>query len=85
MDNAQLPIDLALLDGLTQEEKALALEILKQMSQEGTSSILDNLKYGDFEEVPVDIDTFLDDDRYLGKGLWEVDILSGHRKCTIFP
>lgn len=70
---------------LNENEKALALEILKQYSQEGTSSLLDMLQYGDFEEVPVDIDTFLDDDRYLGKGLWEVDALSGHRRCTIFP
>ena len=79
------PLNIAALDGLSDEERQLALEILKQFSQDGTSSLLDNLKYGDFEEVPVDIDTFLDDDRYLGKGLWEIDILSGHRKCTIFP
>lgn len=79
------PIDLEVLNGLNEEERQLALEILKQMSEDGTSSLLDNLKYGDFEEVPVDIDTFLDDDRYLGKGLWEVDARSGTRRCTIFP
>lgn len=73
------------LAGLNEEERKLALEILKQYSEDGTSSLLDHLKYGDFEEVPVDIDTFLDDDRYLGKGLWEVDARSGTRRCTIFP
>jgi hypothetical protein len=73
------------LAGLNDEERKLALEILKQYSEDGTSSLLDHLKYGDFEEVPVDIDTFLDDDRYLGKGLWEVDARSGTRRCTIFP
>ena len=62
------------LAGLNEEERKLALEILKQYSEDGTSSLLDHLKYGDFEEVPVDIDTFLDDDRYLGKGLWEVGV-----------
>ena len=85
MMSNEIPFTIDALEGLSREEKQLALEILKQMSQDGSSSILENLKYGDFEEVPVDIDTFLDDDRYLGKGLWEVDILSGHRKCTIFP
>ena len=73
------------LAGLNEEERKLALDILKQYSEDGTSSLLDHLKYGDFEEVPVDIDTFLDDDRYLGKGLWEVDARSGTRRCTIFP
>jgi hypothetical protein len=73
------------LAGLNEEERKLALEILRQYSEDGTSSLLDHLKYGDFEEVPVDIDTFLDDDRYLGKGLWEVDARSGTRRCTIFP
>lgn len=84
MSNESL-LNIDILNGLSEEERKLALEILKQYSQDGTSSILDHLKYGDFEEVPVDIDTFLDDDRYLGKGLWEVDARSGTRRCTIFP
>lgn len=71
--------------GLSEEEKQVALEILRQYSQEGSSAILEQLTYGDFDEIPVDIDTFLDDDRYLGKGLWEVDQMSGQRRCTIFP
>lgn len=85
MMSNDIPITLDALEGLSHEEKRLALEILKQISQDGNSSLLDNLRYGDFEEVPVDIDTFLDNDRYLGKGLWEVDAISGHRRCTIFP
>jgi len=79
------PIDLDVLNSLNEEERQLALEILKQISQEGQSELLEQLQFGDFEEVPVDIDTFLDDDRYLGKGLWEVDQMSGSRRCTIFP
>ena len=54
---------------LNEEEKALALEILKQYSLEGKSDILEDLTYGDFAEIPVDIETFIDDDRYLGAGI----------------
>lgn len=72
-------------EGLTPEEKALALEILKQYSQEGKSDILEDLQYSDFEEVPVDIMTFISEDRYLGRGLYIVDEFTGERKCTVFP
>ena len=72
-------------EGLTPEEKALALEILKQMSTDGKSDILDDLRYSDFEEVPVDIMTFISDDRYLGRGLYTIDEYTGERKCTVFP
>ena len=72
-------------EGLTPEEKALALEILKQMSTEGKSDILDDLRYSDFEEIPVDIMTFISEDRYLGRGLYIVDEYTGERKCTVFP
>lgn len=78
-------INLDALNKLSPEEKKLAIEILKQYSQDGKSDILDELKYSDFEEIPVDIDTFLDDDYYLGKGLWAVDEFTGERKCTVFP
>lgn len=77
--------DLDAFKNLTDEEKALALQILGQMASTGESEILDDLKFSDFEEIPVDIDTFLDDDRYLGKGLWAIDQVTGERKCTLFP
>ena len=72
-------------EGLTPEEKALALEILKQYSQEGKSDILEDLQYADFEEVPVDIMTFISEEQYLGRGLYIVDEYTGKRKCTVFP
>jgi hypothetical protein len=72
-------------EGLTPEEKALALEILKQYSQEGKSDILEDLQYSDFEEVPVDIMTFISEEQYLGRGLYIVDEYTGERKCTVFP
>ena len=72
-------------EGLTPEEKALALEILKQYSQDGKSDLLEELTYGDFTEIPVDIETFLDNDIYLGAGIWERDAITGERRCTLFP
>ena len=78
-------IDLKILDSLSPEERALALEILKEYSQEGQSTILDDLKYSDYEEIPVDIMTFISDEKYLGRGLYIVDPFTGERKCTVFP
>lgn len=78
-------INLDMLDKLSPEERALALEILKEYSQEGYSTLLEDLKYSDFEEIPVDIMTFISDERYLGRGLYSVDEFTGERKCTVFP
>lgn len=78
-------INLEQLNNLSPEERALALEILKEYSQEGYSALLDELKYSDFEEIPVDIMTFISDERYLGRGLYTVDEFTGERKCTVFP
>ena len=78
-------IDLKILDSLSPEERTLALEILKEYSQDGQSTLLEDLKYSDFEEVPVDILTFISDERYLGRGLYSVDEYTGERKCTVFP
>ena len=72
-------INLEALNNLSPEERALALEILKEYSQEGYSTLLDDLKYSDFEEVPVDIMTFISDERYLGRGLYSVDQFTGER------
>ena len=59
-------IDLSLLDGLSEDEKKYALQILKELSNSGSSKTYDNLRYIDYKEIPVDIETFLTDDRYLG-------------------
>lgn len=55
------------LNALSSKEKELALEILKQMSKDGTSPLYEELKYSEYKEVPVDIETFITDDRYLGQ------------------
>lgn len=78
-------LDLSVLNNLSSEERALALEILKEYSQDGQSTILEDLKYSDFEEIPVDIMTFISNERYLGKGLYITDEFTGERKCTVFP
>ena len=77
--------DLSALNTLSPEERELALEILKEYSQDGQSAILNTLQMSDWEEWPVDIMTFISDDRYLGKGLYIVDSATGERKCTVFP
>lgn len=78
-------IDTDLLNRLSPEEKALAISILEQYAKEGKSEKLDELILEDYEEIPVDIETFIDDDDYLGKGLHLVDEYTGERKQTVFP
>lgn len=77
--------DLSALNSLSPEERALALEILKEYSQDGQSSILEDLKYSDYEEIPVSITEFISNDRYLGRGLYITDEFTGERRCTVFP
>lgn len=55
------------LDGLSEQEKKIALQILSQYANSGQSKLFEDLKYADFEEIPVDIETFITDDRYLGR------------------
>ncbi len=73
-------IDLSQLDGLSEKEKEYALQILKELSSKGVSEKFNNLLYSDYEEIPVDIETFLHDSKYLGKGL-----VNEEGKFTVFP
>lgn len=73
------------LEGLSEAERQYAIKLLKEIQQTGNTNKLKELKYEDFDEIPVDIDTFLDDDHYLGRGLWAVDVVTGERRCTLFP
>ena len=57
-------INLAQLNNLSPEERALALEILKEYAKDGASAILEDLKYSDYEEIPVDIMTFISEEQY---------------------
>lgn len=68
------------LENLSEKEKELALKILNEMSSTGSSTLYDDLRYADYEEFPVDIETFLRDPDYLGKGL-----IDEEGKFTVFP
>lgn len=54
------------LEELTDEEKAVLRQILNDVSEKGKSDNLTELYYEDYEEIPVDLETFLCDDMYLG-------------------
>lgn len=52
---------------LSPEEQKVVLEILKQYAETGKSALMEDLSSADWKEIPVDIETFLTDDNYLGK------------------
>jgi len=60
-DNVQL------LNGLSEDERAVVRQILLDVSENGKSDDLTNLYYEDYEEIPVDLETFLCEEQYLGK------------------
>ena len=70
----------AKLENLSEQEKSAVLEILNQITKTGTSSKLDNILNEDWDEIPVDIHTFLHDKRYLGNALYD-----NEQRFTIFP
>lgn len=63
------------LENLTEQERQILIQMAKEFSDKGSSNVLKSLWYEDYDEVPVDIDTFLDDPRYFG------DVLEG----SIYP
>lgn len=68
------------LNNLTEDEKKVAIEILKQYSESGSSDVYQDLVYQDYEEIPVDIETFLYDEYYLGKSL-----IDSEGRKTVYP
>ena len=61
----------AKLENLSEQERTAVLEILNQITKTGSSSKLDNILNEDWDEIPVDIHTFLHDKRYLGNALYD--------------
>ena len=57
------------LKGLSNEERAYAIKILKQYTDTGASELYNKLLLDEYDEIPVGIETFLYDRRYLGNGL----------------
>ena len=54
------------LGGLSEEEKKEALKILQEIYENGESTTLNTMNDIDYDEVPVDIDTFIDSPDYAG-------------------
>lgn len=68
-----------LLSELTEEERSLVLKTLSDLSK-GNSKGYEELIYEDYDEIPVDVETFLYDKNYLGNGL-----INAEGKFTVFP
>ena len=68
------------LENLSEQERTAVLEILNQITKTGSSSKFDNILNEDWDEIPVDIHTFLHDKRYLGNALYD-----NEQRFTIFP
>jgi len=60
-------MNLEKLNNLSEQERKVALDILKEFANKGVSQTYTDLLYADYNEIPVDIETFLNDDNYLGK------------------
>lgn len=68
------------LSNLTEQERKEVLKILEQFSTDGKSESYDKLLYQDWKEIPVDIETFIHNNSYLGNGLTNAE-----GKFTLFP
>ena len=75
-----IDFDYSKLDGLSEKEKEYALNILKELSEKGKSEKYENLLYADYSEIPVDIITFIEDNKYLGNA-WH----NSEGKSKLFP
>ena len=67
------------LEGLNPQERELALKLLSDIS-EGDISNYHDLLYEDYDEIPVTIEEFIHNRKYLGNGL-----INSEGKFTIFP
>lgn len=64
---AENNLDLSALSGLSPAERDCALKILQQYATTGISELFNDLKYAEYNEIPVDIETFITNDLYLGQ------------------
>ena len=69
-----------ILSKLTDKEKEEVLKILNEYSEYGYSNSYNDLISSDWEEIPVDIETFLNDKKYLGNAL-----IDAEGRKTLFP
>lgn len=80
VDNKDKVVELLNNENLSEIERQEVLKILKQVSSTGTSDIYSKLLCEDYDEIPVDIETFLKDPKYLGKGL-----IDDEGRFTVYP
>ena len=69
-----------ILKDLSQEERNEVLKILNEFSETGESKSYENILYNDYEEIPVTIEEFLHNRKYLGNALYDPD-----GRFTLFP
>ena len=69
-----------ILNTLSENEKQMVLKILDEISSKGNSDTYKELLYKDYDEIPVSIDEFMENPKYLGKGL-----INEEGKHTVFP
>ena len=69
-----------ILSSLSEEERQVVLKSLDEISTTGESDTFKSILFQDYDEVPVDIETFLYDKRYLGNGL-----IDAEGRFTVFP
>lgn len=67
------------LEGLSEEEKKYVLSVLRDMDS-GNSKSFTDLMYEDYNEIPVDIETFITDDNYMGQA-WK----DAEGKLKLYP
>lgn len=72
--------DIKEFSNLSEAERKIALQILEQYAKNGESQLLEEMKYSDFEEIPVDIVEFLHNKQYLGNALYDPD-----GRFTLYP
>lgn len=65
--NNILGLNEELFESLKPSEKEAVMTILSEFKDTGKSKSFNQLLYTDYEELPVDIDTFIEDDRFIGK------------------
>ena len=68
------------LSGLSEPEKAAVLKILQEYSTQSSSNTYTDILYSDYDEIPVGIDEFLHNPKYLGRGL-----INEEGKFTVYP
>ena len=68
-----------MMDLNTKEQQAVK-QILNELLETGNSKYYNELLHMDYDEIPVDIHTFLRDRKYLGNALYNTE-----GKFTVFP